>query len=140
MRLSREELKTAMLAWEQAWNEHDLAGVMALFHDDIYFEHWHGARVTGKKNLGRTWEPWFADHGNFRFTTEDLIIDDTDQKVLYQWILDWPSLEKGFEGKPEKRRGVDVMHFKDGRIIKKMTYSKTTIEIDGQSVRCLAHP
>jgi hypothetical protein len=60
--------------------------------------------------------------------------------VLYQWIFDWPSLEKGFEGKPEKRRGVDVMHFKDGRIIKKMTYSKTTIEIDGQSVQCLAHP
>jgi hypothetical protein len=29
------------------------------------------------------------------------------------------------------------MHFKDGKIIRKLTYSKTTLEIDGQSVRLL---
>jgi hypothetical protein len=29
------------------------------------------------------------------------------------------------------------MHFKDGRIIRKLTYSKTTLEIDGQRVRLL---
>jgi len=46
--------------------------------------------------------------------------------------LDWPSTEKGQEGKAEKRRGLDVIHFQDGKIIKKLTYSKTTVEIDGQ--------
>jgi len=60
------------------------------------------------------------------------------QKVLYRWQLEWPSIEKGFEGKPEKRRGVDVMHFKDGKLIKKLTYSKTTLEIDAQRVRLSA--
>jgi hypothetical protein len=35
------------------------------------------------------------------------------------------------------RRGVDVMHFKDGKIIRKLTYSKTTLEIDAQRVRLL---
>jgi hypothetical protein len=30
------------------------------------------------------------------------------------------------------------MHFKDGRIIRKLTYSKTTLEIDGQRVRLVA--
>jgi hypothetical protein len=30
-----------------------------------------------------------------------------------------------------------VMHFKDGKIIRKLTYSKTTLEIDGQRVRLL---
>ena len=59
------------------------------------------------------------------------------QKALYRWQLEWPSIEKGCEGKPEKRRGVDVLHFKDGKIIKKLTYSKTTLEIDGQRVRLL---
>jgi hypothetical protein len=29
------------------------------------------------------------------------------------------------------------MHFKDGKIIRKLTYSKTTLEIDGQRVRLL---
>jgi hypothetical protein len=47
-------------------------------------------------------------------------------------LLEWPSFEKGYEGKSEKRRGVDVLHFEDGKIIKKLTYSKTTIEIDGE--------
>jgi hypothetical protein len=60
------------------------------------------------------------------------------QKALYRWQLDWQSLEKDFEGRSEKRRGVDVLHFRDGKIIQKLTYSKTTIEIDGRRVRLLA--
>ena len=138
MTLSREALKEAMTNWLQAWNEHDIEGVMALFHDEIVFEHWHGASLSGKGRLRDAWAPWFEDHGGFRFTTEDLIIDEKAQKVLYQWRLDWPSIEKGFEGGDEKRRGVDVVHFKDGKIINKFTYSKTTIEIDGQKVPCRA--
>ncbi len=136
--LSREDIHNAMVQWESAWNEHDIDEVMALFHDKVYFEHWHGASVNGKEKLFRAWDPWFADPGGFRFTTEDLIIDETQQKVLYQWEFEWPSLEKGFEGKREKRRGVDVIHFKDGKIINKQTYSKTTLEIDGQRIRCAA--
>jgi hypothetical protein len=79
--------------------------------------------------------PWFAAHGGFRFTTEDLFIDETPQKVLYRWTFEWPSLEKGCEGRPEKRRGVDVIRFQDEKIIEKLTYSKTTLEIDGQRIR-----
>jgi ketosteroid isomerase-like protein len=54
--------------------------------------------------------------------------------------LDWPSGERGYRGKPERRRGVDVMHFKDGKIIRKYTFSKTTLEIDGQRIKLLAEP
>lgn len=138
MGLSRDALKAVMAGWEQAWNNHDLHSVMALFHEDILFEHWHGATVKGKENLQAAWTPWFRDHGDFRFTTEDFIVDEGTQKVLYQWELAWPSLEQGFEGKPEKRRGVDVLHFKDGKIIKKLSYTKTTLDIDGGKVRCQA--
>lgn len=140
MVLSRDELIKTMTDWELAWNAHDIDGVMALFHDDVFFEHWHGTRVRGKQALHDAWAPWFANHGGFRFTTEELIVDDTAQKVLYRWQFDWPSLEKGYEGRPEKRRGVDVVHFQDGKIINKITYSKTTIEIDGQRVKLTAQP
>lgn len=139
MRLSRQEIISAMTRWEGAWNDHDIDGVMALFHDDVTFEHWHGARLRGKENLHRAWAPWLANHGNFKFTTEDLLVDETDQKVLYQWQFDWPSMEKGYEGKHETRRGVDVICFRDGKIITKLTYSKTTIEIEGERIR-LAPP
>jgi hypothetical protein len=84
--------------------------------------------------LGKAWGPWFANHGGFRFTEEETFIDEKEQKALFRWQLEWPSLERGYEGKPEKRRGVDVLHFQDGRIIKKLTYSKTTIEIGGEKL------
>jgi ketosteroid isomerase-like protein len=134
---SRREIEAALHKWHQAWADHNLNGVMELFHDDIFFENWTGGKAQGKEALRQAWASWFANHGGFRFTEEETFIDVEQQKVLYRWQLEWPSIEKGCEGKPEKRRGVDVMHFKDGKIIRKLTYSKTTLEIDAQRVRLL---
>jgi len=131
---SRSEIKSKLIKWNQAWDRHDLEGVMQLFHEDVLFENWTGAKIRGRDSLEKAWAPWFENHGGFRFTEEDTFIDEAEQKVLYRWQLDWPSMEKGFEGRPESRRGVDVLHFKDGKIIKKLTYSKTTLEIDGQRI------
>jgi ketosteroid isomerase-like protein len=134
---SRREIEAALHKWHQAWADHNLNGVMELFHDDIFFENWTGGKAQGKEALRQAWASWFANHGGFRFTEEETFIDVEQQKALYRWQLEWPSIEKGCEGKPEKRRGVDVMHFKDGKIIRKLTYSKTTLEIDAQRVRLL---
>ena len=132
MRLSRDEIEKALKEWNLAWDKHDLEGVMALFHEDVVFENWTGGKVRGKEALRKAWEPWFSNHGNFRFMEEETFIDEKEQKILYRWVLEWPSFETGSKGKPEKRRGVDVIHFKNGKIVKKLTYSKTTIEIDGK--------
>jgi ketosteroid isomerase-like protein len=137
MRLLRTEIEAALRQWHQAWANHDLDGVMELFHEKILFENWTGGKAEGKDNLRQAWSGWFASHGGFRFIEEETFIDELQQKVLYRWQLEWPSVEKGCEGKPEKRRGVDVLHFEDGKIIRKLTYSKTTLEIDGQRVRLL---
>ena len=132
MSLTREEIKSLLEQWNLAWDNHDLEGVMKLFHDEIVFDNWTGGKAEGKETLRKAWAPWFANHGGFRFTEEETFIDDKEQKVLYRWRLEWPSSEKGHEGKPEKRRGIDILHFQDGKIIRKLTYSKTTIEIDGK--------
>jgi ketosteroid isomerase-like protein len=137
--LPRSDMETALRRWNEAWAAYDLEGVMALFHDDIVFENWTGGRAEGKAALRKAWAPWFASHGGFRFTEEETFIDEAGQKALYRWRLDWPSFEKGHEGEPETRRGVDVLHFQDGRIIRKLTYSKTTIEIDGRRVALAAN-
>ena len=92
----------------------------------------------GKEALRKAWEPWFQNHGGFRFDEEDTFIDEAEQKVLFQWTLDWPSVEKEYRGKAERRRGVDVMHFRGGKIIRKNTYSKTTLEIEGKRVKLAA--
>jgi ketosteroid isomerase-like protein len=134
MKLNRKEIETALIKWNRAWDSHDLAGVMALFHDEVTFDNWTGGIVKGKAALQKAWAPWFANHGGFRFIEEETFIDEEAQKVLYRWLLEWPSVENGVEGKPETRRGVDIIHFKDGKIINKLTYSKTTVEIDRKRV------
>ncbi len=135
---SRQEIRKALAKWNQAWDEHNLDGVMGLFHEEILFDHWTGAKVKGKEALRQAWESWFKNHGNFRFIEEDTFIDEAEQKVLFRWQLEWPSTEKGYGGKPECRRGVDVLHFRDGKIFQKFTYSKTTIEIERKRVKLLA--
>ena len=137
MELSKDEMKKALTQWNSAWDYHDLDGVMKLFHDDVLFDNWTGGQAKGKENLRKAWASWFENHGGFRFTEEEIFIDEDEQKALYRWQLDWPSFEKGYEGRPERRRGVDVIHFRDGKIIQKLTYSKTTVEIDGQRVRVI---
>ena len=140
MKLTRDAIKQSLAEWNQAWNRHDLDAIMDLFHEDILFENWTGAKVEGKEALRNAWHQWFENHGDFRFTEEDTFIDKSQQKVLYRWLLEWPSFEKGFEGQTEKRRGVDVIHFKDGKIIKKLTYSKTTLQIKNERIRLIAVP
>jgi len=138
MKLSREEITEALNQWNHAWAHYDLDGVMALFHDDVVFDNWTGGRARGRQSLHDAWAPWFENHGGFRFTEEDTFIDVDSQKVLFRWRLDWPSSEKAYAGKPEMRKGVDIIHFQNGKIIQKLTYSKTTIEIEGRRVRLSA--
>jgi len=138
MMLSKQELREALTRWGRSWDEHDIGGVMDLFHEEVFFEHWTGTRVNGREALREAWTPWFTNHGGFRFTEEDILIDEEGQKVLYQWQLDWPSNEKGSLGKPERRWGIDVIHFRDGKIIRKLTYIKTLIEIEGKRIRFVA--
>lgn len=132
---TRREMLEALTKWQEAWDSHDLDGVMGLFHEDVIFENWTGVRVRGRENLRRAWAPWFMDHGDFRFTREDTFVDEAQQKALTRWRLEWPSIEKGHEGRHETRRGVDIIRFTDGKIVEKLTYSKTTIEIDGVRIR-----
>ncbi len=134
MMLTREEFKKVLMEWNLCWDNHDLEGVMKLVHEEVLFENWTGGKAIGKEALRKAWASWFANHGDFRFIEEETFIDEKEQKALFRWRLEWPSLEKGYEGVPEKRRGVDVLHFQDGKIIKKLTYSKTVLEIGGDRI------
>lgn len=132
--LSHAELMELIHNWLVEWNTHNLENVLSVLHEEVIFENFTGAKITGRKNLRRAWAPWFNNHGNFTFITEDLFADPSQQKVLLQWELKWPSPEKTFEGLPESRRGVDVIHFKDGLIYRKYSYSKTTIYIQDKPI------
>jgi hypothetical protein len=135
--LSREDMEIVLTKWKHSWNSHDLNGVMDLFHENILFENWDGTTVLGKKALKNTWKPWFERHGGFVFLEEETFIDELNQKVLFRWTLEWPSVENNYKGRLERRRGLDVLHFKEGKIFRKYTYSKTLLEIEGKAVRLI---
>lgn len=48
MSLSRNEIEKALKQWNLAWDNHDLEGVMALFHEEVVFDNWTGGKVRGK--------------------------------------------------------------------------------------------
>jgi len=137
MNLSKAEIVLLFNEWLIAWNDHNLEGVMKLFDENIVFENWTGTKIVGKNLLKKSWTSWFLNHGNFKFIKEDLFFDEDEQKMLFMWRLEWPSLFISYKGKREMRRGVDVLHFSDGRLIHKLTYSKTTIQIEGFAIPLL---
>lgn len=138
MRLSRSEILNEFEVWLKSWNEHDLEGVMQFMHEDIFFENWNRSNISGKDLLKTIWKRWFENHGNFKFSTEDLFIDEQQQKIAFSWTLEWPSLEKKYLGDPEIRRGMDILHLENGKIKTKITYSKTVLQIDHQSITLIA--
>lgn len=138
MSLSRIEMQRNFDQWLNAWNNHDIDGVMKFMHDEIAFENWNGQVISGKTNLEKAWGLWFMRDGNFKFLLEDVFMDEPNQKMTFTWKLEYPSLEKNYVGKPEKRRGVDILYLKDGKIFRKDTYTKTTIEIDSRLVTMYA--
>ncbi len=130
---SRETFYSLLSEWYQAWNDHNFEAVLNLFHDEIIFEDWNGHNIKGKRSLRRAWKNWFKNHGDFIFQEEETIIDEESQKVTFSWKLTWPSR---FGGKNQKETisGVDILHFYQGKIIRKNTFSKLFINIEKKKI------
>ncbi len=116
-----------------AWERYDLDAVMELFHEEILFKNWDGKTIRGKELLRKSWKLWF-NRKDFRFIREDLIMDEQAQKVVFLWLLEWPSPEPGLKGQPEVRKGVDILYFREGKIIRKLTYTETTIQGSSENI------
>jgi hypothetical protein len=135
---SKLEIQKQLKEWLNAWDEHNLDKVMEVMHDEVIFENWTGTVVSGKEKLRKSWIKWFKNHNGFKFSEEDIFIDEYEQKVLFQWKLEWLSFEKEYQGAKEIRRGVDIIHFLNGKIYRKSSYSKTTIQINNSPVVLIA--
>jgi len=133
-KMERAAIRKFIDKWLDAWGRHDLEGVLEAFSEEVIFDNWSGVRLKGKKRIRSAWKAWFEENGSFRFFTEDIFIDENEQKVLFRWNYEGPSFDKRRENSVETRRGVDVMHIRNGKIDEKFTYSKTTIGIDGRKV------
>ena len=119
--MTRDELKQFTLRFTDAFNRDDLDGVMAWFAEDAVYDEFHGARHEGREAIRAAFEPMFAGKfGKVRFEEEDLFLDPEDGKAMISW-----SCVLTTEERSSAWRGLDLLHFKSGRIVAKHTYAKT---------------
>ena len=118
--VTHAELEDLVVRFTDAFNREDLDAVMAFFADDGVYDEFDGQRRVGKDAIRRAFEPQFrGDFGRMRFVTEDLFVDPDSGKGLIRWLC---TTERN--GVLRGWRGLDVLHFADGKLVEKQTYAK----------------
>lgn len=118
--MKRSALAELTRRFLDAFNRNDLDGVMAFFADDGSYEELNGRCSVGKEAIRRAFEPQFAGaFGEMRFDEEELVVDEEAGKVMTSWRC---RLE--LDGKPTSWRGLDLLHFVNGKLARKLTYAK----------------
>jgi steroid delta-isomerase-like uncharacterized protein len=108
--------------FQDAWNAHDLDGVMALMTEDCVFEStWpppDGERVAGHEAMRAFWARFFEQSPAARIEVEELF--GCDDRATMRWRYRWT----GAGGQEGHVRGVDVYRVREGRIAEKLSYVK----------------
>ena len=112
----------AIERFNAAFNNHDVAGVMAAMTDDCVFESTgprpDGVRFAGQAAVREVWEGFFGSSPSARFETEEMFA--AGDRCVVRWLYRWVDPE----GKPGHIRGVDVFRVRDGKVAEKLAYVK----------------
>jgi ketosteroid isomerase-like protein len=111
-----------VLAFNEAFNRHDVAGMMLLMSEDCVFENTYpppdGARYAGKEAVRRFWEEFFRQSPQAHIEIEELF--GFGERCVMRWTYHW---EDPAEGKGHVR-GVDLFRVQGGVISEKLSYVK----------------
>lgn len=109
-------------AFNQAFNRHDVAAMMAMMTEDCLFENTYpppdGARFAGQEAVRLFWEDFFRASPWAHIRIEDVFV--TGERGFQRWVYSWGEAE----GSSGYIRGVDLFRFRDGRIAEKLSYVK----------------
>lgn len=112
----------AMRRFNEAFDRHDVDGVMAAMTEDCVFENTcpppDGERYIGQDSVRAFWVRFFTSSPDARFTTEE-IFAAMDRGVV-RWRYDWTDKD----GTPGHIRGVDLFLIRDGKVAEKLAYVK----------------
>jgi uncharacterized protein (TIGR02246 family) len=118
--MHHQELVDITRRFLDAFNREDLDAVMDFFADDGIYEEFNGRRSAGKAAIRAAFVPQFTGaFGSMRFIDEDLFADAASGKVMASWRC-----TLAVNGKPASWRGLDLLHFRDGKLAQKLTYAK----------------
>ncbi|MGH7905409.1 MAG: nuclear transport factor 2 family protein, partial [Candidatus Binataceae bacterium] len=84
------------------------------------YDEYNGRSNTGKAAIRAAFEPQFAGaYGKMRFIEDDLFADAESGRVMISWRCTLT-----VKGQPASWRGLDLLHFSDGKLVRKLTYAK----------------
>jgi predicted SnoaL-like aldol condensation-catalyzing enzyme len=117
-----ESAVRVVIAFNEAFNQHDVAGMMQLMSDDCVFENTSpapdGTRYSGKEAVTQYWQEFFAQSPHAHIKVEELV--GLGLRCIMRWRYDWVD-EAGNAGHV---RGVDIVRVQNGLIVEKLSYVK----------------
>lgn len=120
-----EALERLVIDFTEAFNREKIDEVMSYFAEDALYDEFNGVRSIGLAAIRQAFEPQFAGaYGTMRFHTEDMFLDAAAGKALIRWVL---TLEE--DNRAGAYRGLDILHFEDGKLTEKHTYCKAKIPL-----------
>ncbi|WKZ37135.1 MAG: nuclear transport factor 2 family protein [Anaerolineales bacterium] len=106
-----------VLEFNEAFNRHDVAGMMQLMSGDCLFENTDpapdGTVYSGKEAVGRFWQDFFRGSPHARIEIEEIF--GFGNRCIMRWRYTW------VDGHV---RGVDVFKVEAGLICEKLSYVK----------------
>jgi len=122
-RLSKiEAAMRVVLEFNEAFNRHDVAGMMQLMSDDCVFENTDpapdGTVYSGKPAVTQFWEDFFRESPQAHIKIEEIF--GLGNRCIMRWRYEW------VDGTGQKGhvRGVDIFQVKNGLISEKFSYVK----------------
>jgi ketosteroid isomerase-like protein len=105
--------------FNEAFNRHDVDGIMALMTEDCVFENTlpppDGERFEGAAQVRGFWERFFSATPAARFEAEEIL--GAGDRCVVRWVFHW-------DNRGGHVRGVDVLRVRDGRVAEKLSYVK----------------
>ena len=122
-RLSRlESAMRIVLEFNEAFNGHDLVGMMRLMSDDCVFENTdpapNGTVYSGKDAVTQFWQDFFRQSPQAHIEIEEIF--GLGNRCIMRWKYTWVDEA----GKAGHVRGVDIFNVKEGLISEKLSYVK----------------
>ncbi len=122
-RLSKvESAMRVVLAFNEAFNRHDVAGMMQMMSDDCVFENTapapDGATYAGKETVTGFWQDFFRASPQAHIDIEEIF--GFGERCVMRWCYRWVDAA----GREGHVRGVDVFRVWAGLILEKFAYVK----------------
>ena len=112
-----ESAMRLVLEFNEAFNRHDVAGMMKLMSEDCVFENTDpapdGTRYAGKPAVTEFWENFFRESPKAHIDIEEIF--GMGNHCIMRWKYIWGDGHV---------RGVDIFQVKEGLISEKLSYVK----------------